>query len=312
MGTVREKALRALDNKADIKAAIVEKGQAVADSDPMSVYGDKIRAIQTGVDTSDATATTEDIASGKTAYVNKEKVTGDVSVVDSEETLYAVPGSGTLSNQLNPSTKEAFIQMTGIVNQNELLRPNAIVSTMMPAKDFGDADPTLVAEGITFTSKEGVKVAGTVPMKEQSDLTVLDNMVIVPKGMYKSDVAGAATKVTQATPSITVSSNGLITASVTQGKGYISATGTKSATKQLSTQSAKTVTPKAYAQTAVSSGLYTTGAVTVAGDANLTAANIKSGVSIFGVEGSASIITPATFTVENSSYGTVLDRKSVV
>lgn len=40
--------------------------------------------------------------------------------------------------------------------------------------------------------------------------------------------------------------------------------GTKSGTKQLTTQAAKTVTPTKSAQTAVSSGVYTTGAITVA------------------------------------------------
>ena len=70
-------------------------------------------------------------------------------------------------------------------------------------------------------------------------------------------------EVEQATPSITVSSSGLITASATQGAGMVSA-GTKSATKQLSTQSAKTVTPSTSSQTAVASGKYTTGTITVA------------------------------------------------
>ena len=81
----------------------------------------------------------------------------------------------------------------------------------------------------------------------------------------------------------TISSSGLVTASVGTS-GYISS-GTSS-TLQLSTQSAKTVTPGKYSQTAVSSGKYTTGAVTVSGDSNLVASNIKSGVSIFGVSGS--------------------------
>lgn len=67
---------------------------------------------------------------------------------------------------------------------------------------------------------------------------------------------------TQATPSISVSSAGLITASATQTAGYVAA-GTKSATKQLTTQAAKTVTPTESSQTAVASGRYTTGAVTV-------------------------------------------------
>ena len=90
--------------------------------------------------------------------------------------------------------------------------------------------------------------------------------------------------VAQATPSISVSSSGLITASATQSAGIV-ATGTKSATKQLTTQGAKTVTPSTSNQTAVASGRYTTGAVTVKGDANLKAENIKKDVSIFGVTG---------------------------
>lgn len=95
----------------------------------------------------------------------------------------------------------------------------------------------------------------------------------------------AMSTATQATPSISVNSNGLITASATQTAGYVTA-GTKTATKQLTTQAAKTVTPSASSQTAVESGKYTTGAVMVAGDSNLVAGNIKSGVSIFGVNGS--------------------------
>lgn len=47
---------------------------------------------------------------------------------------------------------------------------------------------------------------------------------------------------TQATPSISVDSNGKITASATQSAGYVTS-GTKSATKQLTTQAAKTITP---------------------------------------------------------------------
>ena len=67
---------------------------------------------------------------------------------------------------------------------------------------------------------------------------------------------------TQATPSISVNADGLITASATQSAGYVTA-GTKSATQQLPIQAAKTVTPSAEQQTAVASGKYTTGAVTV-------------------------------------------------
>ena len=67
---------------------------------------------------------------------------------------------------------------------------------------------------------------------------------------------------TQATPSISVNADGLITASATQSAGYVTS-GTKSATQQLPIQAAKTVTPSDTQQTAVASGKYTTGAVIV-------------------------------------------------
>lgn len=140
-----------------------------------------------------------------------------------------------------------------------------------------------------------------------------------------NSISKSVTTATQATPSVSIDSAGKITATATQSAGYVSA-GTKTGTKQLATQAAKTVTPSTSAQTAVASGVYTTGAVTVAaipstyvkptatkaattytpttsnqtiaagtycsgvqtikGDSNLIAENIKNGISIFGVNGS--------------------------
>lgn len=103
-------------------------------------------------------------------------------------------------------------------------------------------------------------------------------------GADGSIVTGNLPEVIQATPTISVSSGGLITASATQSGGIVEG-GTKSATQQLTTQGAKSVTPGTTAQTAVASGRYTTGDVVVAGDANLVPENIAEGVSIFGVTG---------------------------
>ena len=98
---------------------------------------------------------------------------------------------------------------------------------------------------------------------------------------------GNSPRVEAATPIIDVSAEGLITATTEQEAGYVPG-GSKSATQQLTTQGAKTVTPGTTNQTAVASGRYTTGAVTVKGDANLKAENIAEGVSIFGVTGTHS------------------------
>ena len=48
MGTTSDKLNKLLATKAAIKAAIIEKGQSVSDSDTFASYEDKIRNIQTG------------------------------------------------------------------------------------------------------------------------------------------------------------------------------------------------------------------------------------------------------------------------
>lgn len=88
---------------------------------------------------------------------------------------------------------------------------------------------------------------------------------VTPDGGYdglSKVTVNAMPTATQATPTITVSSSGLITASATQTTGYVTA-GTKSGTKQLTAQAAKTITPSTSSQTAVAKNVYTTGAVTV-------------------------------------------------
>jgi hypothetical protein len=126
-------------------------------------------------------------------------------------------------------------------------------------------------------------VTGTIQTKTSNNLTASGATVTVPAGYYASQATKSVSTATQVTPSISVSSAGLITASATQTAGYVAA-GTKSATKQLTVQAAQTITPGTSNKT-IASGRYLTGTQTIKGDANLVAGNIKSGVNIFGVSG---------------------------
>ena len=154
MGTIADKLNKLLSTKNAIKASIIAKGQTISDTDTFASYPAKIDAIETGVDTSDATATASDIASGATAYANGAKVTG---------TLPIKTGSYSFFNS-TPS----FSQTTGMFNltneiaSDQILRTGAKLYFAMNTQEFGDATASDVAYGKTFTSSAGLKVTGSV------------------------------------------------------------------------------------------------------------------------------------------------------
>lgn len=183
----------------------------------------------------------------------------------------------------------------GIILPGQQITGDQIAGLIAAFKGLDTSDATAAAadilSGKTAYAK-GQKVTGTIAGRGASDLAASGAAVSVPAGYYPEPVSKSVAAAEQAVPGISVSSNGLITASATQGAGYVAA-GTKSATSQLATQAAATITPGTSAKTAVAAGRYTTGAVQVAGSSNLTTGNIRSGVNIFGVTGTA-IIMPQT------------------
>lgn len=179
-------------------------------------------------------------------------------------------------------TDSYMVSQLGSAISNELTKKLPTLTNPGTASDL--------LSGKELIDQDGNVVTGTIATKTSSNLTSSGATVTVPSGYYASSASKSVSTATQATPSISVSSSGLITASATQSEGYVSS-GTKSATKQLTIKSATTITPGTADQT-IASGTYLTGVQTIKGDSNLTASNIKSGTSIFGVTGSYVDSTP--------------------
>ena len=272
---------------ADATAANIQTGKTAY------VNGEKITGTHvesTSLDTSDATATAGDIAKNKTAYVNGEKVTG---------TITTYTGAVTFTGSTAGEGSGIYLKQT--IDKDTLLRTGSEPTFFCDKSNFGDASAEDVVAGKTFTSTAGLKVTGKIASKSDTDITASGKTVTVPAGYYAAEATKDVATATQATPTISVDSSGKITASSEQAAGYVAA-GTTRSTKQLTTQAAQTITPGTSDQT-IASGKYLTGTQTIKGDANLVPANIVSGKTIFGVSGTHTCSTPSG-TIEITANGT--------
>lgn len=195
-----------------------------------------------------ATLDLQEISSG--VSLDDEIINNNINV------LNTVPLTGTALNDIPTFSPNTYISAESINNVFTKIKENWI-DTSNGTADAGD----ILNGKIAYV--DGKSIIGTIPIQTSSNLTASGATVTVPAGYYASKTAKSVSTATQAIPSISVDSAGLITASATQNAGYVSAS-TKSSTKQLSTQGAKTITPSTSSQTAISKGVYTTGAVTVA------------------------------------------------
>lgn len=180
------------------------------------------------------------------------------------------------------------------------------------AKFFDNSDATINSGGqmlnnVTSYGANGVKYTGTIPSKTSSDLTASGDTVSVPAGYYSSatskavaagsakgptTVSGSSASVSTGTNTLTLTKSVPITPVVTAG--YVSAGTAQSAsvslTASVTTKAAATITPSTSNQE-IAAGTYLTGKQTISGDQNLVSGNIKSGVSIFGIQGSMTAAT---------------------
>lgn len=169
---------------------------------------------------------------------------------------------------------------------------------------------------VTELAEVVVDVSGTAPTIESLSVTPTTSQqtfnsasvdgykpVVVsamPSGSVAapSTISGTSANISTGTNTLTLSKTVSVTPNVTTA-GYISngtaGNSSVSLTASVTTKAAATITPGTSNQT-IASGTYLTGTQTISGDADLVAANIKTGVNIFNVAG--------TFTADANAAAT--------
>lgn len=203
--------------------------------------------------------------------------------------------SNTYTPEQMPSAINA-IPTGGGTYQSKTVSPTESSQTVSPDSGY-DALSSVTVNAISNTY-----VGSGIARKSSSDLTASGATVTVPAGYYSAQatksvwsgsatapasISGSSATISAGTNTLTLSKTISVTPSVSAG--YVSA-GTAghssvSLTASVTTKAAATITPGTYNKT-IASGTYLTGTQTISGDSDLTAANIKQGVQIFGVTGS--------------------------
>jgi len=248
-----------------------------------------------GMDTSDATATSDKILTGYTAYVKDVLIIG--TMVDQgavSQSLnpggsYTIPvgyhdGSGKVSvSSLSANTSANAVAAYIYKDKTAWVNGSKITGTMV---DRGAVSQSLNCGG-SYTIPVGYhngngKVTANA-LSGQTSANAVAAYVYTGKTAWVNGSKITGTMIDRGAVSQSLAANGSYTIPV----GYHNGSG--KVTQSLTTQGAATITPGTANKTACAASRWTTGAVTVAGSSNLVAGNIKKGVTIFGVTGTFTV-----------------------